>query len=168
MKFTFPLASVFLLFWSCASQQEATASYPPNVGDSQFDPTLDDKRFKVCNGQNVLQYYNFGKGVQFEGEKQKIDAHFAPMKKQKYGDDSGFITIRFIVNCEGKTGRYWIQSMNNDYQPDEFDKSLITKLLSSTQSLEGWKVGEFDGRRFDYYQHLIFKIENGRLIEIMP
>ncbi len=58
--------------------------------------------------------------------------------------------------------------MDFEYQPKTFSKKLTTELLTLTQNLNGWIVGMYENQAFDYYQHLIFKIEDGNITEIMP
>jgi hypothetical protein len=152
----------------CAQTPEQKSSNPENVGDIVFDLELDDPHFKVCNEQRVYQYYNFGKGMQYEGEKSRIEAHFKNKLREKPSAETGFVTFRFIVNCEGKTGRFRMQEMNNDYAPMKFSKNLTRQLLKLTKQLDGWRIGGNEKMHVDYYQYLTFKIENGELTEIMP
>lgn len=143
--------------------------YPPQVGDIAFDSEHDDVDFKICNENQIAQYYNFGKGLQYTGEKPKINEHFFSLfKASADAEESGFVTIRFIVNCHGKTGRFRMEGMDNDFHEKSFSKETTTQLLNLTRKLDGWIVPQHDGRSFDYYQYLTFKIEGGRLIEIMP
>ena len=58
--------------------------------------------------------------------------------------------------------------MNDNYEQFTFDDKITNQLLMITQSLDGWKVKENNGAEIDYYQYLIFKIEKGNLIEILP
>jgi hypothetical protein len=165
------LSLIFILIttlYSCRQPPDNKASYPLHVGDIYFDSTIDDPDFKLCDENRVFQYYNFGKGLQYHGEKIKINEHFNGLIAKEQKDESGFLTIRFIVNCQGKTGRYRVQGMNNDYKEKAFNKNLTSQLLSLTKQLDGWVVGEYEGKAYDYYQYLTFKIENGKLIEIMP
>jgi len=169
------MRQVFLVFillttlLSCGKTQQKKIGYPAQVGDILFDAEIDDPNFRLCDEQRVFQYYNFGKGLQYEGEKVKIINFFADGFKPKNDEaESGFLTIRFVVNCEGKTGRYRVQSMGNDYKEKTFKRDLTAQLLSLTKKLDGWIPGEYEGKTYDYYQYLTFKIEKGILIEIMP
>lgn len=169
------MRQLFLIFilvttlCSCGQTQEKTASYPLQVGDIYFDSKIDDPDFKLCDETKVLQYYNFGEGLQYKGEKVMINEHFkAGLKTKEQKNESGFITIRFIVNCEGKTGRYRVQGMDYDYNEKSFNPKLTNRLLDLTKQLDGWIIGEYEGKPYDYYQYLTFKIEDGNLIEIMP
>lgn len=166
------ISSLLLLLVTLHSnaQEKITVNeYPSQVGDITFDSKLDDSNFRLCNESDVFQYYYFGKGLQYKGEKPNIIEHFRNgFKIRKNKDDEGLITIRFIVNCEGKTGRFRVHGMDNDYQEKVFSKHLTQQLLILTKQLNGWIVGEYDGKAYDYYQYLTFKIVNGNITEIMP
>ncbi len=169
------MRQLFLIFillttlYSCGQTQDKKVNYPLQIGDIYFNSKIDDPNFKLCDEDRVLQYYNFGKGLQYKGEKVKINEHFKDgLKTQKQKDESGFLTIRFIVNCQGKTGRYRVQGMDNEYNEKTFNENLTSQLLNLTKHLDGWVIGEYEGKTYDYYQYLTFKIEKGKLIEIMP
>jgi hypothetical protein len=163
---------IFFLLSLNITAQEIKESYPQRVGDINFDPLIDDQSFKICDEKQTAQYYNFSKGFHYKGEKYEIIKIF----KEKYhpgmiGDKeggTGYITIRFLVNCEGKTGLFRVQEMNLNYLPAKFDESIKSQLLEITKSLDGWLVGEYDGKNFDYYQYLTFKLDNYKLLEILP
>lgn len=53
-------------------QVKSPSKYLRWVGDSKFDPALDDKEFKTCYGDKVAQYFNFSTGLQYKGEKKAI------------------------------------------------------------------------------------------------
>lgn len=169
MRQLFLILILLTPLYLCGQIPEKKIDYPLQVGDIYFDSKIDDPNFKLCDEDRVFQYYNFGKGLQYSGEKIKINQHFKDgLKAKEQKDESGFLTIRFVVNCHGKTGRFRIQGMNNDYKEKTFNENLTSQLLSLTRQLDGWIVGEYEGKTYDYYQYLTFKIENGKLIEVMP
>ncbi len=161
-----------ILLTVCACRQKSTTEefhYPAQIGDITFDPEVDDPSFKLCDEERVLQYYNFGKGLQYKGEKPAINEYFLKsVPISGASDDTGYLTLRFVVNCGGKTGRFRVLGIDQDYKEREFSADLTSKLLKATKQLDGWVVGEYDGRIFDYYQYLTFKIERGKLIEVLP
>lgn len=140
------------------------------VGDIEHDENIDHPNFKVCHGDdNILQYFNLGKGPNYKGGKPSIVNTFK--SKYKFSQDSsqnGFIRIRFIVNCEGKSGRFRLLQSNYNYEPFEFDKKITSQLLDITKSIEDWKIFYRKDTPVDYYLYLIFKIKNGQLTEILP
>jgi hypothetical protein len=159
------LLTIQLAFCSCSQVQE-NKRYPNQVGDITFEEGIDDPDFKICNPRQVFQYYNFSNGLQYRGEKVKINEHFQNgFKGRNQSGESGFITVRFIVNCEGETGWFRVQGMDADFKERKFAVSLVDEILALTRKLDGWIAA---GERVDYYQYLTFKFENGMLLEIMP
>lgn len=159
-----------LLVLGCASQSESsTLEYLRWVGDIEYDPQLDTTDFTLCNrDEKVLQYFNFGVGLQYKDEKKAIKDQFFKNYHQVETNQSGWIRIRFIVNCEGETGRFRVISSNMNYQQFDFDERITNQLMAITKSLKGWKVLSLERDPLDYYQYLIFKIDQGKIVEILP
>jgi hypothetical protein len=163
------LLSVAVVIVFSISGKSQASSYPENVGDISFNPKLDDPSFKICNEKYVFQYYNFSKGLQYKGEKVKIDQFFREhFTYKKMAGETGSLTIRFIVNCEGKTGLFRVQEMDSHYNAKKFNAELRDQLLLLTRQLDGWVAAQWQGKKVDYYQYLTFRLIDGKLIEIMP
>ena len=169
MKNTLLLLSIILLFANCQSEQNAVSKYPAHVGDIIFSKKLDGADFKRCLDEKfTFQYYNDSKGFQFKGEKIRIERKLEALHLKSDENSNGYITIRFVVNCEGKAGQFRIQEMNENYQENSFPKKFTSQLLEFTKKLEGWIIKEYQGRKIDYYQYLTIKIEPGKVSEILP
>ena len=164
------LSILVFLFAACQSGRKVSkpAAYPANVGDIAPDPSLDDPGFTVCRERFIPQYYSIKSG--FEGEKPAIEAYFREkfVRNKKYKGEDGYITIRFVVNCKGKTGRFRVYEMGPDYLPKKFPAALSSHLLDLTKHLEGWQPGQGNALQWDYYQYLTFTITNGEITQIMP
>jgi hypothetical protein len=154
---------LFLLSILLSCQTEKISRLTSNVGDIEFDEKLDDKNFNLCNF-STLQYFNLEKGFQYEGEKLAIVENFERLNLETDAKSNGYINIRFIVNCEGKMERFRVQQFNSDYKEFSFNKNFVNEILKFTKNLNGWKNLE----KRDYYQYLTFKIENGKVTEILP
>ncbi|MBB6371124.1 hypothetical protein [Chryseobacterium shigense] len=146
------------------------SKYPVTVGDIEFDEKLDDPAFKKCTPEKLIsiQYYYGTKEFDYKGEKLAI---IEKLQKEKISSESkmnGYITVRFLVNCEGKTGLFRVQQMNADLKETAPDKELGEKLLRFTKSLDGWIPKEIKGFKAGYYQYLTYKIENGKVSEVLP
>ena len=166
IKFLFVL---FLLptLLSCQSEK-SMSKYPAHIGDIQFDEKLDDSDFKKCFVDlGSFQYYNFD-GFQYKGEKFEIEKKLERLNLKSDKNSNGYITIRFIVNCEGKPGMFRVQQMNENYKEIAFDKTLTDQLLEFTKSLKDWMPKEYLGIKINYYQYLTFKIKDGKISEILP
>ena len=163
----------FLLFIPLISfgqeKIETKSEYPNYVGDIEFKSETDNKDFELCNSKHINQYFNFGDGLVYEGEKLAIEKEFAEKYKSEIiKNETGLIRINFVVNCKGKTDRFRLISMDEKYNEKVFATSITEQLMSITKNLTGWKGKKYKEKGIDYFQYLIFKIENGQLKEILP
>lgn len=167
------LATLITILSSCQATSNTTKEYPRMIGDISYDATIDTSQFTLCNDDKwAVQYYAFTTST---GEKpylyekyhlQKIfEDNYNPETAQK---ESGLLRIRFIVNCEGESGRFRMIGMDENYKEKEFDTSITNQLLSITQHQLKWKPFKTSSIERDYYMYLIFKIEKGKIIEILP
>ena len=136
-----------------------------------FDESIDSKDFSLCFGENnVLQYFNTGNGLEYKGGKRSIDDKVKKEYNPKMSaNESGLVRLRFIVDCEGKGGRFRVLGMDWNWKEKEFSESITNQLVRIVKSLNGWKI-KYDGNNYarDYYQYLIFKIEDGQIVKILP
>lgn len=159
---------ILILIAGC-SVDHSNSKYLRWVGDSTFNPAIDKADFQLCHSENqVKQYFHFGGELPYEGEKKELIKYFKTNYVPVESPQSGWIRIRFIVNCEGKTGRFRMISSNENYQEQTFDKKITDPLLALTKESTGWKVQLDEEQPKDYYQYLIFKIKEGNITQIMP
>lgn len=163
---------ILIFFVACKTESKPIdkKAYPRMVGDIAKDSLIDDPNFKACDSLGrAAQYFHKQKSFAYTGEKAAVlkvfKKNFKPLEKD---NQNGWIRIRFMVNCEGKTGRFRMIESNFDYEEFLFDKFISDQLMSITKSLGGWEIASNEKFSYDYYQYLIFKIENGQLIEILP
>lgn len=147
----------------------AKSLYSNMVGDIEFNKETDKEDFELCYEKHIFQYFNNSGGFEYEGEKLAIEKEFAEKyKSENIKNETGLIRIRFVVNCKGKTDRFRLISMDENYNEKVFPRSITDQLMNITQNLKGWKVKKHKKKEIDYNQYLIFKIENGQLKEILP
>lgn len=161
------IASIVLLCFitpALAQQQP----FPENVGDIPFDSLQDDPGFVVCNPKQVLQYYNTTS--YYKDHKKEIANyllnHFS--MQDSFRDQNGFLTIRFIINCKGNTGRFRLLEMDNNYQPIHFKAAFSQHLLQLVKQLGGWQAAVYKEKVYDSYQYITFRIREGKIISISP
>ena len=162
-----------LLLLSCGTDQKAPdrPAYLRYVGDIEQDSNKDDPGFSSCNGDDhIIQYFNSSLGFRYKGEKaalvSEIRNAFEPLVTN--ADQNGFVRIRFVINCKGQVGRFRVLESDKDYKPMRFDETITNQLIAVVKELQGWEIMTEGEEVFDYYQYLIFKIENGKIIEILP
>lgn len=170
MDFKHSLIVLSIALLSCNSTEKDKAqTYSRWVGDIAHDPEMDDEHFQPCHGDDLIfQYFNMRQGLQFEGEKIAIERYFAKNYQPVETDQSGWVRVRFIVNCEGETGRFRVLESDENYKERPFDKRISDQLLKLSKNLNGWKIQSKDNQPIDYYQYLLFKIKKGKIENVMP
>ncbi|WP_157681154.1 hypothetical protein [Maribacter dokdonensis] len=160
------------ILFSCSETKTETKTekkYFNDLGEIPFDEKLDDINFKVCHEDITFPFNYGGVGLIYEGEKKKLVKTFSEnYQSSELKNQNGFITIRFIINCEGKTGRFRVVEMDFNLKPKKFDETISTQILNITKNLSGWKRYEYKGKAYDYQQYLTFKLEDGKLKDILP
>ena len=163
---------LFPILYCCQTEKKVSEKqeYLRWVGDIEQNDQIDELDFKVCNGDDkILQYFNLGEGPVYSGEKSYILKTFqSNFKRIIDKKENGYIRIRFIVNCEGKAGRFRVLQSGYDYQEKEFNQEIVSQLLNITKGIENWEVFYRNEVPVDYYMYLIFKIKDGQLTEILP
>ncbi len=138
------------------------------IDDIVVDSLQDGSTFNLCNtDEQIIQYFNNGQGVQYLGGQPAIDSLFFAKYQRVDTDKSGMIRIRFVVNCSGELGRFRVLSADLDYQPTEFPSTLISQLMQIAKSMNGWQPKIWKETKIDYYQNLIFIINQGELSNII-
>lgn len=160
------LLLILILMISCTQNEYK------DVGDIPFDEEMDDDNFQICDESNIKQYYvrkSSDIPPSYKGEKRGLErAIISQYNFPQSEQEDGYITIRFIVNCNGETGRFRIEEMDFAYKTKKFDPKISTQLLKVVKSLKEWIPRKGKNTAYDFYQYLTFKIENGQIVKILP
>jgi len=151
------------------STKESRNDYPRHIGDIEFLSSQDDESFRLCNSEKQIeQYFNDGNGLQYKGERAEIWKLFKEnFKSDNSITDSGLLTLRFVVNCKGETDRFRLLEMDYNFKEINFSKAITDQILSIAKSMKGWQPKTQNGQPIDYYQVISFKIEKGKIFEIV-
>jgi hypothetical protein len=162
---------VILLLTTMCSRSPAQTEMKPkpffvyHIGE---DPSIDSPAFKTCDERRVIPYYGGTKTI-YRGEKPELEKHFTSYKPPVNADNqNGFITIRFVINCRGESGRFRMEQIDKNYQPFTFDTRITNQLLTLTQELKSWIPTQLNGVNHDSYYYLCFKINRGTIASITP
>lgn len=138
-----------------------------NVGDIPFDPNLDDPNFHLNDSTRVFQYYNSNSWWLDHKDAYRTLFQKAACVLKPDPTQSGWLTIRFIINTAGNVGRFRILEMDSAYQPFHFDPKLVSCLLAATKAAP-WRPAHYRDKTFDTYQYITFHLERGHIIDITP
>jgi hypothetical protein len=159
-----------VLFWLAlmvtVSCKKTESKYSHSIGHIDPATALGNKDFETCSDM-IFEYYNaepdggykYGKNILRDSVKRKYT--YA-------GNDSGYLTFRFVVNCNGLAGRYQIVENDLDLKPKKFNQELVQHLFTITQELKDWKQLVWEKESRDYYMYITYKIRDGQIIEILP
>ena len=140
----------------------------PAVGEIVFDPNIDNPDFYLCRPHRIVPYYQVR--TTYQGGSKAIRDFIQDnyQYKDSFAEENGFITIKFVVNCQGETDRFRVLQIDRNYKEKEFPNDMKEQLLALTQKLDDWIPGERNDKKYDAYYYLNFKIVNGRITEILP
>lgn len=129
--------------------------------------------FQLCNKYLYLNYplhRYYYKGTVYNGGLYNINKIVnSSYKVPENTNDSGLIRMRFVVNCEGKAGRFEMLELDADYKKTKFDPAISSQIFEITEKLQDWKPGRDEqGHPVDTYRLLTFRIKNGKIIDIFP
>ena len=123
-----------------------------------------DGDFKVCNENKIPNYYVLN--TDYEGGKKAIKNKLLGNLQNLKFENSGLITFRFIVNCEGDIGRFRTESTNLKLQKIEIDSEKLKNIENALVNLKKWNPAKNNFDSFDSYYVLNFKIRNNRIVDI--
>lgn len=133
--------------------------------------TLDNPAtMKVCGINNrIYDYYNGRASRIYKGGKKAIWEIVQPqLDSEKLGKESGYLTFRFIINCEGEAGYFITEESDLDFKRKQFDSKLVTHFYEMVISMKDFTPTIIQKENVDAYAYLTFKLNDGELIDILP
>ena len=161
---------IVVILIGCAAQPKHEPIPPeqsPLVYHIQPDPVADDPHFALCDVSKAYPYY--GTDTHARRDKREILTHFLKgFTSSPEIHDTGFISVRFMVNCMGVAGRFRVTEFDKSYAPIKFDTRITSQLLKLSKDVKDWEPIRFDSGSYDSYCYFLFKIEDGKLTDVLP
>ncbi len=129
----------------------------------------DNPSFETCGPiYKIYDYYN-DNIAQFIGGKGSLRAWVdGKLVKEKLGQESGYLTYRFVVNCKGEAGRFVIEQADLQFQQKTFSTECRDHFLDILLQVEKWKNLTVQDVPVDAYVYITIKFKNGEIIEFLP
>ena len=142
--------------------------YPQYIG--HLSTTEGNHEFERCDENRLLGWYASAATYVpiYEGSKSTFRTYIQSNFSRTASTDNGFLSLRFIINCKGDVGAMEIQELDHNYQETRLAPNLVEQLVSLSSRTENWSVPDIDGVAVDSYMYLIYKIEDGEIVEILP
>jgi len=139
------------------------AIYTKEKETPDFDNLLNNRPFQSCSASRIPSGGDVGRV--HEGGGTAIKNHFYDNYKvtKNIENENGLLILKFVVNCEGESGRFEVSGMNNEYQHHEFHTDLTNQIIKLGKSLEGWMPFEHEDKYYDSLRRIKFRITNGQI-----
>ena len=137
--------------------------YPHSIGHLS-----ESNNFKRCSDKIVGWYASAATYVPiYKGSKYSFKRHIKENYIHSDTTTNGFLNLRFVINCQGEVGDMEVNQIDLNYQTTEFSQKLVEQLIQLSSRKENWEIPETEEPK-DYYMYLIYKIEDGKIAEILP
>ncbi|PIA78626.1 hypothetical protein BFR04_03575 [Gaetbulibacter sp. 4G1] len=156
---------IFCFLLCCDKPKSLKANtYENQIGDTSFNPNLDNRNFKLCDSTQVLHKRAL---VKYKGGTKALENDLISQfnYKSKYQSFNGYFFIRFVVNCNDETGRFRMQILDQNFKSTNCPKELEIHILKITKALKNWNHAFYKGKAMDCYRFLIIKMEKGKIIK---
>ena len=138
------------------------------VGAIFYDSVLDNSNYYLCDEKNIMEYYQVN--PKFKEGHNSVRHYFEEeIKVLKFSEKTvGLLTIRFVINCRGEIGRVRSFAIDSNYKPLTLNQKNVNLISDYIKQMPNWAQEEYDGKIYDSYKMISFKIKNGLITEIMP
>jgi hypothetical protein len=143
-------------------------SYKNYVGYIDQDKALLNNKYELCNESRIYHTYSSAGFKAYSGTKKQFrEAVNSEFNTNNY-TDSGYLNFRFLVNCEGNPGWFEIIQMNLDLEESSLNQEMVNELFKFTANPNHWNSITYDEIAHNYYMYISYRIENGKVTEIIP
>lgn len=139
--------------------------YPQYIGKIDTSKEINTDGFEFCGRGRIRGYYHSAAPTIYKGSKLAFRKMIQSNFNNNQYTDQGYLSLRFNINCDGKTGNVIITELNPDLEKTTLNQDLVSELYELSIKEENWQT---TGEDLNYYMYLLFKIENGKVTEILP
>jgi len=169
MKTYLYLIPIAILLYSCnASNVEVSPpkKYNNLVGDIPVQADIDNPNFQLCDSTKVIHQRT---ALRYLGGNEAIEKTYMDKfnPQSSYTQFTGYVVIRFIMNCNNETGRFRVQSLADDFSLQKCPSGMQEELLTIAKNLNAWQHAPTKDTKLDYTKYINIKITNGKVVEIL-
>ncbi len=137
-----------------------------NILPIKYEASVDHKELNICN-KNILSHYH--SLTDYVESKKAIKKELLPLINEKniqFDSKNGYVTIRFIVNCNGEIGLFRANEIDAEMKAANYSSATINELTNIVSTLNNWEIKPHNGNKYDSYYFINFKIEEGQITDI--
>ena len=153
---------LLLFLISCNNTEIKKTEYKDQIGDTTFNPSIDNPEFQFCDSTNVLHKRAL---IKYSGGKKALNEDLLKLYEYQpvYGDFNGYFIIRFAVNCKNETGRFRIEILDDNFNLTEYPEQLKQHVTTIFKTLDKWNHAVYRNKDYDGYTFRTLKITNGKI-----
>ncbi len=150
--------------WNETGKRELSCA--KSTDKPNFEILKKERTFQRCHVYGLRG--NLPAGKNYEGGGKAIEDYFYTHYKAPKGvKESGFITLRFVINCEGASGEFETLEMDANYKSYNFVPGISEQLMQLAKKMDKWIPLELDGQVYDERKIITFSIQKGAIKAIM-
>ncbi|MFS4492983.1 hypothetical protein [Maribacter sp. 2308TA10-17] len=134
-----------------------------------LDPNNPDisENFERCSDKLPVGFYHSTAPYIYKGGKPVFKRFIQNNYSENNFADNGYLNFRFLINCKGELGDVETNQLDSNLELTTLNKDMVSKLSKLTLRKENWSSLETREVR-DLYMYIIYKIEDGQVVEILP
>lgn len=148
-------------------QNQFDRKYEGHIGYLNPDNPDISENFKRCSDNLPIGFYHSSAPYLYNGGKPVFRRFIQNNFSENSFTDNGYLNFRFLINCNGELGDVEINQLDTNLEIATLNQDLVSKLSKLTLKKENWSDIETKEVR-DFYMYIIYKIENGQIVEILP
>ncbi|MEM8586098.1 MAG: hypothetical protein AAGF87_17630 [Bacteroidota bacterium] len=144
---------------------------PERIAYINPNETLDrGTNFSSCDSSDqIVDYYNGNPDGAPVGRKRTLEKLTADMWDfAERSGVSGYLTLRFVLNCEGEVGWFVTEQADLDFGATTFPPDIIQRAKDIIESVPEWQPTKIYGESRDSYAYITFKLQDAQVIDILP
>lgn len=162
------LLLISILMFGCGDAKENESRYKNRIGYIDPETSRYSENFKLCNEDSITGYYSSYAPKIYKNHKYTFRKYIQENYQNRDFKATGFLNLRFHINCEGQIGNLEVNELDENLELSNLNDDLVEQLLKLSIHEDNWNSFQEEGINSDIYMYLIFKIENGNILEILP
>ncbi|WP_310991535.1 hypothetical protein [Aequorivita marina] len=142
--------------------------YPNYVGYIDQETAALNKNDTLCNAEAIYYVHHGASEKGYAGNKKQFREFILANFKSKAFTDSGYLNFRFLVSCNGNPGWFKTIQVDTTYNTTQFSEALVSQLRTLTAKPDNWNILRIEESPVDYYMYVSYKLQDGKIIEILP
>ncbi len=131
-----------------------------------FNPTLDHPDFIICDSTKIKSGRN---QILYRGGLEQLhqDLRSAYKLESAYRSFTGYVVVRFIMNCNSELGRYRAESLHLDFSSAQAPPNFVNHILDIFKNSNHWDRRLNTPSEQEYSKFINIKFKDGQIQHVL-